>query len=750
MIQSRYLFLCALIVAVVTFLLNEWTAEPPAVEPVSVPAGEYSGERAYALLSEILADRVPHPVGTDANKRVRSRIEDYLARNGIDYRVQRGWGCTSDRRRCAWTEDIVATIPGERDGPYVALMAHYDSVPAAPGAGDDGSGIVTVLESARILKGEGPRRNPLMLILTDAEEMGLAGADAFFRANPLAREVGAILNLDGAGTTGPSVVLRTSGDNSTLISLYHDQARFPSASSLTDEVFKRMPNDTDFSVSRRAHVPGIDFVFAGEFTHYHTPNDNLDNLDKRTLQHDGENVLPTARALLEMDLTRLRGGDSRVYLQSPGSIWLDWPAWANGWWLGITALALVAVLYRERLLGDGWRQPVIVFGGPLLVLAAAGAVGFGAFKLVASINGTMPGWPATLWPYRVLLFAAPALGALAVGWGIYRKVGVSLALAGAWCWWWFLGLAATVAMPGAAGVFLAPLMAAAVLLLAAGVVKRPAARAALLAGTLVVAVSQTLNAALSLEETQGYSIIFVTFPFTALFLSVSVPMARGRSAAAGTAGALLLALVGIVGATTAPLYSSWRPQHVNIRYVENVDEGTARVTLDSPNTLPGFMLDELDFAGGGEQAIYPWTDVKVDHVATVPPSGWRAPEATVVASTVENGVRIVDLVLQLERPALSMAMVLPAAAAVRQFTLDDVELDAAEAGGSYIIQMTGMNDRPVMLQIRMQSEEPVDAWLFDSSTELPESLQPLLDARPPLASPAHRGDSALLVRSVQL
>jgi hypothetical protein len=748
--EYRYLFLYALLVTIATFLIDEWAAAPPAARPASVPAGEYSGERAYTLLSEILSDRVPHAVGTDANKRVRSRIEDFLRRNGIDYAIQRDWGCSRrGRNQCAWTENIVARIPGARDGPYVALMAHYDSVPMAPGAGDDGAGLVTVLESARILKGEAPHRNPLMLVLTDAEEMGLLGAAAFFRANPLATEIGVILNLDGAGTTGPSVVLRTAGDSSTLIATYHDAARFPSASSLTDEVFKRMPNDTDFSMSQRAGVPGIDFAFAGEFAHYHTPNDNLDNIDKRTLQHDGENTLPTARRLLDMDLTPLAVDSTRDYLQIPGGIWLDWPPSANAWWLALAGLVLLGVLLRERLFGHGWRRPVIVFGGPLVVLLAAGVVGFGAFELISLSNGTMPGWPATLWPFRLVLFSAPALGALAVTWGIYRNVGVGLALAGAWCWWWLLALGTAVAMPGAAIVFLAPLLVAAAMLLAASLVSSRVARTVLLLGTLVFAVSQTLSSALALEETQGYRIIFVSLPFIAFFLVVSVPMARGRSAAAGTGAALLLTLVGIAGATAMPLYSAWRPQHVNIHYVENLDAGTARVSLESPNTLPQFMLDTLDF-DRREQAIYPWAGVTVDNVATVAPSGWSPPRATVLASEIENGTRVVHLSLQLQRPALSMTLVLPAAANVQRFVLDGIELQPVELAGRYFIRLIGMNDRPVRLEVDMGNTEPVDASLFDSSTELPASLQPLLKVRPPLASPVHQGDSALLARTIRL
>lgn len=748
--ENRYLFLCALIVTAATFGLDEWTGAPPAAKPASALDSEFSAERAYALLTELLSEGVPHPVGSDANKRVRARIESYLKKNGITHEVQEGWGCAFSRTNCAWTENVIARIPGERDGPYVALMAHYDSAPVAPGAGDDGVGVVAVLESARILQSQGPRRNPLLLILTDGEETGLAGADAFFRSHRLASEVGVVLNFDGSGTTGPSMLLRTAGDASKLLSVYGDESKFPWANSIAEEVFKHMRSDTDFSVSRENNVPGIDFAFAGERAHYHTPNDNLDNLDKRTLQHHGENLLPTARRLLEMDLKDLAAEDNRIYVQLPsmGGVLAVWPQWANGVWLAIAGITLLAVLFREDLLNGGWRGGLVVLGGPLLVLTAAAAVGLGAFKLVSSINGTQPSWPATLWPYLLLLFVAPALGALAVGWALYRTLEVPVALAGAWCWWWLLGLAATIAAPSAAGVLLAPLLPAVVLLLITGVVQSPVLRTTLLVGTLVVATGQTLNLALALAHTQGYALVFAAFPCIALFLSVLVPMGRGRSAQLSTAGAFLLTVIGIIGAVTTPLYSAWRPQQVNIRYIENVDEGTAKATLLSPSP-PDFLLHEMDFSHDGK-AIYPWSDAEVDYVAKAPPSGWTPPEAAITATSVAGDTRTVDLLLQSPRRAHTMALFLPDAAKVQQVTLEGIELEPIKNRDGYVIRLTGMNDRPVHLQIAMRSAEPVKAWLVDDSTELPAAMHSLVKARPPLASPVGWGDSGVLAKSLSL
>jgi len=47
---------------------------------------------------------------------------------------------------CATVNDIIAVVrPGQ--GRAIALLAHYDSVPAGPGAADDESGVATVIET---------------------------------------------------------------------------------------------------------------------------------------------------------------------------------------------------------------------------------------------------------------------------------------------------------------------------------------------------------------------------------------------------------------------------------------------------------------------------------------------------------------------------------------------------------------------------------------------------------------------------
>src|SRR5260221_4707220 len=49
-------------------------------------------------------------------------------------------------------DNIVLTSSGPREGPYLLLGAHYDSVPGTPGADDNGSAVAVCLECARLLK----------------------------------------------------------------------------------------------------------------------------------------------------------------------------------------------------------------------------------------------------------------------------------------------------------------------------------------------------------------------------------------------------------------------------------------------------------------------------------------------------------------------------------------------------------------------------------------------------------------------
>jgi leucyl aminopeptidase len=106
---------------------------------------------------------------------------------------------------------IIATIPGKTNS-TVVIGAHQDSINlwlpsvlAAPGADDDGSGTVTILEAFRVLLqseaiASGHHENTLEFHWYSAEEGGLLGSQAIFSAyEKEGRDVKAMLQQDMTG-----------------------------------------------------------------------------------------------------------------------------------------------------------------------------------------------------------------------------------------------------------------------------------------------------------------------------------------------------------------------------------------------------------------------------------------------------------------------------------------------------------------------------------------------------------------------
>ena len=117
-------------------------------------------------------------------------------------------------------ENLVGVLPGkDRAAPAVALMAHYDSVPASTGASDDAAGVASALEIVRAIKARGVPARDVIVLITDGEEAGLLGADAFFARDPLAKRIGFVFNMDVRGSAGRVQMFQTGDRNGGAIRL---------------------------------------------------------------------------------------------------------------------------------------------------------------------------------------------------------------------------------------------------------------------------------------------------------------------------------------------------------------------------------------------------------------------------------------------------------------------------------------------------------------------------------------------------
>lgn len=140
-------------------------------------------------------------------------LEDY----GMLYRLAQN-GNTPELKIVAESKELgevptfntIATIPGsELPDEYVILSAHFDSWDGGTGATDNGTGTITMMETARILKKIYPNPKRTIIIgLWGSEEQGLNGSRAFVEDNPkIVDGVQAVFNQDN----GTGRVVRLSG-----------------------------------------------------------------------------------------------------------------------------------------------------------------------------------------------------------------------------------------------------------------------------------------------------------------------------------------------------------------------------------------------------------------------------------------------------------------------------------------------------------------------------------------------------------
>lgn len=459
-----------LLTALAGALLLAWqgTVTPPPMG-ADAPATAFSAGRAMADIRQIA--REPHPIGSPANARVRDLLLARMAALGLSPEVQTARAFeTRPWRGDSWTvgatvQNLVGVLPGrDRTLPALALMAHYDSVPASPGAADDATGVAATLETIRAIRARGVPARDIIVLFTDGEEAGLLGARAFFEQHPLRRRVGLLINTEARGGGGRANMFQTGPDNGAIVAAFARTAVTPVSNSLAVFLYENMPNDTDFTVSKAAGVNGLNFAFIGRQFDYHSPTSTADNLDQGSVQHMGDQVLAATADLAFAPALPGKAPDA-VYSQTFGSTVLSYPAWA-GWIVLLAAAGLLATAVSGARRSADLRAPDLARGaGAALFVLIAGALLFHLARRLTGVDfGFLEQRPLlarwSLWETALaglglgILMLVPPL--LARG-GARRALAATTLLAGVLCQavdgWDPVGLALGVA--GAAIAFLA-------------------------------------------------------------------------------------------------------------------------------------------------------------------------------------------------------------------------------------------------------------------------------------------------------
>lgn len=345
----------------------------PAPVGTDAPPDAFSSGRAMAHLRQIA--RTAHPTGSPEHARVRGYIFDRLRDLGLQPTVETSTSVISRGPfvRAATVRNIVALVPGTASTGTVVLTAHYDAAGIATGAGDDGSGVVAILETMRALRAGPPLRNNLVVLITDGEEIGLMGARAFVEGSPLMDDVQVVLSVEMRGGGGPSLMFETGVENGWIVREMAASGIHPVTNSLGYELYERLPYDSDFTPFRQAGKQGLNFGAVGRASVYHQVYDTPDNLQEATLQHQGENLLGVTRRLAGADLVDVDAPDV-VYFSVPllGVITYDAGLVVP---IAMVLLALaVLLLVGVRRASGTWSGVLIGLGlGIVSVTATAGA-----------------------------------------------------------------------------------------------------------------------------------------------------------------------------------------------------------------------------------------------------------------------------------------------------------------------------------------------------------------------------------------
>jgi hypothetical protein len=407
--------LIALTFALVAGAVIAWTqVRPPSPVGASAPMTAFSAARAFETVRAIA--QAPHPTGSAANHRVRDLLQARMSALGLAPRISRGDATMAWRGGLAGasTETLVGVLPGRDPAlPAVALMAHYDSRPGAPGAADDAAGVAAALEAVRAIAAEGKPARDVAVILTDAEEVCLCGARALFAHDPVVRHLGLVLNLEARGSAGRALMFETGPGDGEAMRLFRDTAVRPQAGSIFSAVYAALPSDTDFTLARRAGLQGFNYAFTGSEFDYHQPTDAPANLRLASLQDLGGQVLAAAGRAAFAPRLPARAADTVYGVVFGRTMVLYPPPW--GWAvLAAAAALLAAAIARARQRGalpwtDVARGAVaglyaVALAASLLHLAQAAAAAFepelGPSRLLAE---------AGRFEFAVILIAVGAL-----------------------------------------------------------------------------------------------------------------------------------------------------------------------------------------------------------------------------------------------------------------------------------------------------------------------------------------------------
>jgi MprA protease rhombosortase-interaction domain-containing protein len=723
-------------------ILSIQQQKPPAAAPAaSTSPLEFSSGRAVAQLANI--SQTPHPIGSTEHQAVRDYLSNELEKLGLHAEVQKAVAVresTDGPFHVGSVENIVGRLSGTGgSGRAIVLVGHYDTVPTSRGASDDGSAIVTILETMRAIKAGPPLKNDVICLFTDGEEVGLMGARAFVAEHPWARDAALVLNFEARGNGGPSFMFETSEGNGWLIEKFADSAPHPMTNSLLYEIYKHLPNDSDLTIFKRAGYAGLNFAYIEGFPYYHTFADSLDQLEQPSLQHQGSYALALTRRFGNVDLTNPKA-ENAVYFDLLGRYLIHY---SYRW---VVPLSIAVLLLFIGTLAFGLRRKQLTLRG----------IGLGFLALLASMTGVFL-LVELVWfnikslhsGYRLILQGTTynsdiyviSLVALAVAvttsfylWFRTKTNGLNLFAGGLLCWALLL-LMSSFYLPGASYLFALPLFFSLLSLIFLLKIKD---EGRLTPGRLAVLCLCAVPGLLLLVPV--IHLLFVALPsdlyavvvlMVVLVLGLLIPhlklMALSNKWLLPGVSVLVCLVFILVGTATSGFNNS-RPKPDNIFYAMNADTGKAVWGSTDERTDEWTSQFFNDGLKRGALSEYVLSDYDGFMSSPAPLATLAGPSVEILSDNVNDGMRNLRLRITSQRAAPFMSVEVESATEIVSAEVEGKRLEHNETsaqpaqGESWQLFYYAPPREGVEVALSFKPSSPLKLRVLDQSFTLPQSV----------------------------
>ena len=319
--RRQILIVCAVVIMAVIWVVS-WQGLQPT-PPQSADSAGFSAIRALTAARLVLGEQ-PRPVGSQANIAAVARLKEYFV--SLGYAPQEQIATVKVPGRGEVTlRNIFIRKEGRQQLPAILLVSHHDSVAESPGGSDNGMGVAVCLDMARMLTLQETPERPVIILVTDGEEVGLLGAKLFAQNHAWANDIGAVINIDNRGGDGPAQLFETGPNDLALINAIAPHITHPVMGSFFVEIYRRMPNGTDLTAFLARGQTGINIACTGAIARYHTSADTFNVVNLAALQHEGDMATQALSGLCAMPADAFPS-DSAVFIDVFGRFIVAWPA----------------------------------------------------------------------------------------------------------------------------------------------------------------------------------------------------------------------------------------------------------------------------------------------------------------------------------------------------------------------------------------------------------------------------------------